>query len=440
MSRFRLLVSRLAGDRLVRNNAIFFSGTVVAGALSYGYHFLTARLLGPAAYSAVASAVAALYILILPAPVMQTVAARFASQAAGRNDVGQIRQVMVRVGVVSFALGIAIAISLAILAPKVAGYLQISDRKIAYVLAVATVAGILVAANRGVLQGLQRFVVLSLNVLLDNAVRVASALAAIAAGGGPFGAVSAVVAGPAVAWAQSAWLLNRQRRVAAEANVTYGELGRYAVSAAIGVMGITFLFNADVLLTKHYLAPSSAGIYAAGAVLARVVYFLGLTVTAVMFPEVASLHARDQAHFRVVDLSLLFMAAVSVVFVAVYGLVPGLVLFPLGPGFAATRPLLGLFALALSLLTIANLLVNYFLSVNSLRFMVPLVGSCILEVALISIFHASAYQILQVVAISMAALAMAMVGLYAADRVATRRVRTSAPAESRTGSAAHTSR
>jgi O-antigen/teichoic acid export membrane protein len=417
LQRARDLASCLAHDRLVRNNSIYFAGTFVAGVGGYAYHFLTARFLGPAAYGAVASAIAALYLLTLPAPVMQTVAMRFASLAAARNDSGRIRQLLVRVSVVNLAVGAVIAALLLLLGPAAARYLQIADPRIAYVLAPATMAALLVAGNRGVIQGMQRFVALSVNVLLDSVTRVVVAVAAIAAGAGALGAVTAVVVGPALAYAQSFVLLSNPNRAAADNSLSFGDLGKYAASAAVGVMGVTFLFNADVILAKHYLSPASAGIYAAGSVLARVVYFLGLTVAGVMFPAVATLHARDEAHFHVVDVSLLFMGGVTVAFVAVYGLVPGLVLIPFGSSFAPVRPLLGLFALALSLLAIANLLVNYFLSLNSLRFVPPLVGACILEVVLITLFHRDPGQVLTMVVITMAALAAAMGGLYAGDRL-----------------------
>jgi O-antigen/teichoic acid export membrane protein len=429
MLRIREFGRRLASERLVRNNIIYLSGTVLGGALGYAYHFLTARLLGPAAYSTVASAVAALYILTLAGPVMQTVAMRFAGRAMGLNDPGQVRTVAVRVGALGLGLAVMVALAVLVLNRTAAEYLQLSDRRIVYVLSAATIAGMLVAGNRGVLQGLQRFVALSVNVAIDNATRVVLAIVAIAAHSGAFGAVIAFGLGPTVAWIHSAWLLGRNRpTLGVRASLSFREVSRYALSAAVGVMGVTFLFNADVILVKHYLPADQAGIYAAGSVLGRVIYFVGLTVAGVMFPEVTARHARDVAHINVVDVSLLFIGALSVVFIGVYMILPQLVLFPLGSAFAGTRPLLGLFALALSLLTVANLLVNYFLSVNSLRFVAPLVGACILEVTLIVFFHGSPGQVLEMVVAAMGSLTLAMAVLYAMDRSRALAVRMSARA------------
>lgn len=421
MSRVRGLVSRLKDDRFLRNNVIYFTGTVAAGFFGYVYHFATGRLLGPAAYSVVASAIAALYILTLPGAVLQTIAMRFASLAAARGP-GGVRPLTNRIAVLSLGLAVLVALILVVFQTSAARFLQISDGRVIYVLALATATALLVAGNRGVLLGLRRFLDASVNAAVDTVTRVVVAVFLIRLGGGAVGAVFGVVVGPALAYGHSLFLLRAQAGAGTDEHLSYAEVGRYALPTAAGVIGVTFLFNADVVLAKHYLPPASAGIYAAGSVLARVVYFLGVTIAGVMFPEVATLHARDQAHYYVVDRSLLFLAAIAVVFVASYALLPSLVLIPYGSTFAPVKPYLGPFALALSFLAVSNLLVNYFLSINSARFVVPLGIACVLEVILISLFHGDPGQVLAMLLITMATLTGALIAVYLSERLSTRRL------------------
>ncbi len=428
MSRVRGLLSRLKDDRFLRNNAIYFTGTVVGGFFGYVYHFATGRLLGPASYSVVASAIAALYILTLPGPVLQTIATRFASLAAAAGAQSALRPLMNRVAVLSAGLGALVALLLVVFQSPAARFLQISDSRVIYVLALATIAALLVSGNRGVLLGLRRFLDTSVNAALDSVTRVVTAVLLIGLGGGSVGAVFGVVMGPALAYGHSLVLLRAQGSGAADERFGYAEVGRYALPTAAGVIGVTFLFNADVVLAKHYLQPTMAGIYAAGSVLARVVYFLGVTIAGVMFPEVAMLHARDEAHFHVVDKSLLFLGGIAVVFVAAYTLLPSLVLIPYGSSFAPVKPYLGPFALALSLLSISNLLVNYFLSINSARFVLPLGIACVLEVVLISQVHNDPGKVLEMMLIAMATLTGLLLALYLSDRL---RVRALTPPQER---------
>jgi O-antigen/teichoic acid export membrane protein len=410
------VILRLRRDPFLRNNAIYLLGSISAGALGYVYHFATGRLLGPAGYSVVAAAVAALYLLSLPAPVILTVAMRFTSVAAAQGRLGDIRPLLVRISAFSLAIGSAIAILLVLEAPTVARFLQIPDVAVVYWLAPATLLGLLLATTRGAVQGLRRFAALSGNLVLDLGSRVVVAVALVLARLGPIGAVLGLIAGPALAYLESFVLLRGLKRGGATEATTMSAVGQYAIRATLGLIGITFLFNADVVLAKHYLAPAAAGIYAAGSVLGRVIYFLGVSIAGVMFPEVASLHARDQAHFHVVDASLLFLGVMAVVFTGFYVLVPQVVLIPYGSSFAPVSPFLGTFAAALSLLALSNLLVTYFLSVNNSRFIIPLVAACVLETALIGVFHDSPGEVAWMLVLTLATLSVVLGLMYAFDR------------------------
>jgi O-antigen/teichoic acid export membrane protein len=414
--KLQTLVLSLQKDRLLRNNAIYLAGSIGAGALGYVFHFLTGRMLGPAGYAVLASVLSALYLVSLPGIVLQTVSMRFTSLAAGRSRLGSLHILLVRLGIVSLAAGVLGAGILVWIAPTVAHYLQVADQRLVYVLAGAGVLGWVLAVNRGALQGLSKFVALSANGLVDMSSRVASATILILSGAGVVGGLLAIMIGPFFAYLHSLAALRRIRGTPVEPEASMRDVGRYALSASVGVIGITYLFNADVLLAKHYLAPQVAGIYASGAVLGRVVFFLGVTVAAVMFPTVAALHARAQAHFQVVDRSLLLLGAVAIGCSLVYLVLPELVLWPYGAAFTPVRPYLGGFAFALGLLSLSNLLINYFLSVNSTRFAVPLIGACILETGLIVLLHGSIGQVLAMVWTSMAALTLVLGALYALER------------------------
>jgi O-antigen/teichoic acid export membrane protein len=415
----RVLAFREKNSRLLRNNAIYLAGSLGVGLLGYVFHFVVGRLLGPAAYGVVAAALSALYILTLPALVVQVVSARFTSLAAGRQELGTVRPLLLQISGFSLLVGVPIAVILLILAPQAGRYLQVTDDRVIVVLAATTLATLLVSASRGALQGMRRFMSLVGNQSIDMATRVAVGAALIVAGLQALGAIIALLLGPLLAYAQSVFLIWRVRGETGAVRTQMSEVGRYAFSAAIAAMGVTYMFNVDVVLSKHYLSSGDAGIYAAGSVLGRVAYFLGVTVATVMFPEVATLHARDENHFHVVDASLALVVGMSVALIAGYFLVPQLVLLPYGSGFNGVRPYLGAFAIALSLLAVANLLVNYFLSVNSRRFIAPLVGACALETLLIVLFHSGPGQIVAMLATTEAVLAVTLGGLYAYERFRT---------------------
>ena len=426
-SRWQSLSRRFAPEGLVRNNVILFAASVGAGAFGYVYHFAVGRLLGPSAYSVVAAAVAAVYLLTLPSLIIQLVSARFTSVLAAHRDDQALRPLVYLLTMVSLGLGLLTALLVWLGGSTVARFLQLPDLRVVAVVALSTLIGMLVSTNRGLLQGLRRFGALSINLVLDGGTRVVVAVGLVLAGLGPVGAVGGVVAGPAVAYIQSISAVRRLPRGIPGRPVEPRAVARYAAPAAAAVIGTTYLFNVDVVLARHYLSPSQAGIYAAGAVLARAIYFLGVTTAAVMFPEVATRHARDEAHFHVVDLSLAFVAVMGVVLVAAYWVVPGVVLLPYGSQFTSVRPFLAPFGTALALLAVANLLVNYFLSVGSARFAGPLLGACALETLLMVAFHRDLGQLLSMLLLTTAVLAVSLGLLYLLDRRRGRRQMRSLP-------------
>jgi O-antigen/teichoic acid export membrane protein len=411
------VIRRLRGDRLLRNNAIYLAGSVGGGLMGYVFHFVSGRLLGPAGYSVVASAIAALYLLTLPSVVLQLVSARYASLAIGRDERERIPSLILRLTGVTMLGGAPAVLILLVFGPTVASFLNVNDPRVIFVLAPAALGALLVAANRGVLQGMQRFLMLSGNVVLDMTVRVLVGAFLITIGLGPIGALVAVLLGPIAAYGQSLYVLrDTGRRVRRDATPGEG-LGRYAILAAVAALGVNYLLSVDTLLAKHYLPAGDAGVYAAGSVLARVAYFLGLSVAAVMFPEVATLHARDERHFHVVDKSLLLIIVMGAGLVLAYAALPQLVLLPYGSGFGRVTPYLGPFALALSLMALANLLMNYSLSVNRTWFIWPLFGTCALETVLIARFHSGVAQIVTMMVISMIAFCASMMAIYLSDRL-----------------------
>src|SRR6202030_3308591 len=97
-------------------------------------------------------------------------------------------------------VGLPVAAVLVLFRGPLSTYLQISDERIIWVLAAASLMALLVSVTRGALQGFRRFVALSINTVLDTALRVVAAVGLILAGLGALGGVIAIVIGPGVAY------------------------------------------------------------------------------------------------------------------------------------------------------------------------------------------------------------------------------------------------
>ena len=88
-------------------------------------------------------------------------------------------------------------------------------------------------------------------------------------------------------------------------------MGRYAVPSALMTIGVTALYNTDVILVRHFLSAYEAGLYAALSVLGKIIFFGTAPVVTTMFPLVSEAHARGERYHRIFLLSLMFLVAIA---------------------------------------------------------------------------------------------------------------------------------
>jgi O-antigen/teichoic acid export membrane protein len=397
---------------LLARNALYLAGTLTASLLQYVYQFVSGRLLGRAAYGELAALIAAVFLLTLPQNVVSTIATRFGAAAKSREDWPAIGGLTIRLSAWMLGLSLALAGLLVIGGRAIAQFLGISGGTEIPILALIATVFLLLAVSRGILQGLQRFGWLAVNFIVDAGARVLAAVILINAGFAVTGALLAVAVGPLLAYGHTLFGLRGYLRGGIGHRTSQRRLAMFGLWVALGLSGVTFLFNVDVILARHYLSPDEAGVYAAAAVLGRVVYITTFAVAQVMFPEVTVLRSRGARHFHVVELSMALIVLLATPILIIYVFAPGVVLFFFGEAFRPVAPFLGPFALALTALSLSNLLINYQLSTADARFIVPLALACLLEPALIVAFHQTVGQIVLAVLVANLVLLAALGGLY----------------------------
>ena len=66
------------------------------------------------------------------------------------------------------------------------------------------------------------------------------------------------------------------------------------VQASLFFAGLVIINNLDIILVKHFFAATEAGVYAAVALVGRVVYVLSWSVVSSMFPFSAGIRAKER--------------------------------------------------------------------------------------------------------------------------------------------------
>jgi hypothetical protein len=151
-------------------------------------------------------------------------------------------------------------------------------------------------------------------------------------------------------------------RAAARSAAPVGE----ARQAIVFFVGQVIISNIDILMVKHFFRPDVAGLYAAIALVGRLLYFGAWSVVSAMFP-VSAENKESNASGSLLAIPLLLVTGMSTVFVLLLAAFPTLVFQSLfGSHFPAAvgslNWLLSMNAAATGIYSIAVVLITYEMS------------------------------------------------------------------------------
>jgi O-antigen/teichoic acid export membrane protein len=366
--------------------------------LNFAFNVAMARMLGPAKFGHVTAAVTILMLASAITLAFQLVCAKFVA----RNDrLGE--KVSVYRSLLGKAWGVSLGVGagLFILQKPIAVYLHIPNSWILAVLAIGISAYVPLGVRRGGLQGICSFARLSSNFIIEAVAKVAIAVALVAVGYGVMGAVGAI-SGSILA----AYLFPRMpdefgaKPQTALQPASFGE----GMQATVFFIGQVIINNIDILLVKHFFAPEMAGLYAAVALVGRVLYFAAWSVVSAMFPVSAAAKPREEDQ-NVILVPLLFVLAISIVFIMGASFFPDLIIYTIfGGRFSESGSLLTLYAAATGIYALSVVLMTYEMSRRIANTgWLQLVFSGILVLA-IGVFHNTLRDVIVVQIVLMAAM------------------------------------
>jgi O-antigen/teichoic acid export membrane protein len=304
----------LLHGRVVRGSVILLLSTGLVAATNLLYNILIARILGASGFGH-ASALYTLLMLVTAITLsFQIVTSKFVARNLETSARAQIYASMLRR---AWQVGLGIAVLLAAGSAYIKSYLSLPAQHDLVLLAIAAAVYIPLGVQRGRMQGCCDFFGLALNVVVEVAVKFGAALLFLHFGRGVTGVMTAVLLSIVAAY------------IAGEPGAQYRVIPGLikiapfseGMQAILYFAGQVILSNLDILLVKHFFPPSEAGIYAAVALVGRVVFMLSWSVVSSMFPVSAS-HARRRGGHSVLYTALLLVGTLTSAFIAVVALAP----------------------------------------------------------------------------------------------------------------------
>jgi O-antigen/teichoic acid export membrane protein len=375
-------------------------GSGLVSAINFGYNVAVARMLGPSAFGHAAAAVTLLMLVSAITLSFQLVCAKFVARNetdAGKSEV--YSALMHR----AMLAGAVLGTSLLLASGYVASYLHLPSRWIVMLLALGIAFYIPLGVKRGGLQGTCSFTRLSWNFLLEASTKFLGAVILIHLGYGVFGAVAAISLSVVLAY----FFPSAPAELKVRPSLGFPASFHEGMQAIVFFVGQVVINNIDILLVKHFFSSDQAGLYAAIALVGRVIYFASWSVVSAMFPISAGAKPKEE-NSAVLVVPLVIVLIISLVFIVGLAMFPEVVLRAVfGSGFhIGTGPLMSLYAAATGTYSLAVVLMAYEMSrkiANTGWVQLAISGAI---VAGITLFHADLRQVVVVQLVIMVVLLM----------------------------------
>jgi O-antigen/teichoic acid export membrane protein len=393
------MLKKTNSESLIKASIAILIAQAIFLIANFLYHFLSARLLGPAEYATVASIFSIFYLVTVGSSAIQNTATKYVSGFKAKKDYKKISLFFKRgfrkIFLVSlFLFAVYLAIS-----PLIASFLNIPLIAV-LISSPAIILFALVPFNRGILQGLQKFGSLGINLIAEGLIRLALALALIFLGLKSNGALAAVSIATLVAVLITFPSLKLEK-AKGKINIDRKGLYRFVFISFIALFLVNAIYNMDVFLVKHFFSAEQAGHYAAISLLGKIVFFGATAIGLVMFPKVSEMHLNDRKKAGSIFMKALgFTLIISALITAVYFLFPNLIVSLLfGSEYESIIPLIGFFGIFMTFLSLSYICVLNKLALGRKKFIIILGIAAIAEIALISLFHSSLQQIVTILII-----------------------------------------
>jgi glycosyltransferase involved in cell wall biosynthesis/O-antigen/teichoic acid export membrane protein len=361
--------------------------TLANNALQLIFTFIFTRMLGAGGYGSLAALVSGFLILLVGGQSVQAAAARemtLGHMGAELHASATLRAWSRRL--LELLVG-ACAVSVLLRVP-IAHLVGVPEHPWAAAAILPTgVLWMLLSLQRGALQGLHAYQPLGVSLIAEAALRIVFALILVAAGGGVTGAfLGTPIAFAAVALGLG-WLLHdrlrggeREERVRPLRSLIGREWG-----PVLGLLFLGVLQNVDVIMGKHQLGGDRAGSYAAAAVAAKAVLWVAIGVGLHLLPEATRRAAAGLDPRPVLLRALAVLGVVAVPALALFAAVPHLLLkVAFGEKLTQASDALFILGVAMTLLAVAYLTVQYMLALGEARFLWVLGVVAIVEPFLLS--------------------------------------------------------
>jgi O-antigen/teichoic acid export membrane protein len=338
-------------------------GVVVSNLLAYVFHFVAGRMLGPEDYGEF-GALMALFILVgIPASILGSAVTKFTSRYHSEDKLGIISLFRKKIMKIALILSSILLGGFVLLAHNIASFLKIDSANSIIIVGITLAIAVLLPINRGVLQGMKKFKVLTWNSILEAFSRLALLVILLYLGYSVNGAVLAYGLAYLVAFLfVFPYIKETKVAVTDFEKIEMKPIYRFILMVFVVSIFIQGLINAPSLFVKHYYSAQFTGYWTAALTIARTSLFVSGAISLVMFPEISREKDPLMRKKFFNKAAILVVAGLSAMAFIQFIIPQFIIKILYGPAYIGAAPILQWMGFAMILIGLIQLRADYFLA------------------------------------------------------------------------------
>lgn len=360
-------------DAFLKNNVVFFFGSILIAFLNYLYHPVMSRLMPIETFGEVQT----IFSLVFLSGVILTVFSRIVLHITSNSDDDVLPQagnaasnttIISSLYSAAFLVHLPVIMFLIVASPAISRFFAFESSWSFVVFAGALILAVPSTFYSAYLHGRNDFAALSISQALAAGGKLILAILLVVLGAGVFGAVGALVLASLIS-------IIYMRSVSTGFTLSFAPFMRvlptlkqeipYGILIFMSLGLVTALYSADVLVAKRLFSPEIAGMYSGVETIARIIFFTTASISAVLLSSI-KIRNTAQENRTILKKAILYVSIIGGGAFMVFALFPMQVITLLiGAKYAPMAYLLPLFAFSSLLISFLSLYASYLLALRS---------------------------------------------------------------------------
>ncbi len=409
-----LIGKKFLSHELVAGSFYMFLGSNLANVFAFIFNFFLLRKFNISEYGEFASLISLISISVIPATALGPVIVQFATKYFTSKDYESAAKFYLELLKFAAGIGLIIFLLFSFASIPLKNFLHLSQQSYIFIAAITIGISYLSFVNMPFLQSLLKFRFTALITFLMGFLKTLIGIILILFSLKVAGALWAVLLSFFIPFMLTFWplkfLFNEKKSLE---KLPTRDIIIYAIPSIITVVSLASFTLTDVILVKHFFNSTDAGLYAGLSLVGKIIFYFTAPIPGVMFPLLIKRNETGGDIHKLFYLSILLVLIPSIFITSCYFLFPKLILtlFSGGNRYTQAASYLGFFGIYLTVFSIVNVLVNFFLSLKKTLVAFVVGIDALLQILLIFMFHSNFSQIITI-SLGLSLLLMVILLLY----------------------------